>query len=163
MDDILTQALAAQRAAEEQARAAQERAKKIAQFIEAQKQANALAAELSFAPAQMPIGDAGASAPPPNQDAVKRGSRDIIRQKAAEYIQQNGPLPVQQVVAMLKRDGIDVTAKNQLASVSQTLSLDPRFVADRTSGWRLVGDHQEGESPAGTGLSGATKSITGLH
>lgn len=160
MNDILNKALAAQRDAEEQARAAQERAKKLAEFIEAQKQANALAAELNLAPASTVDGHAVTSAQ--SQDA-KRSSRDIIREKAVEYIQQRGPLPVQQIVALLKRDGIDMRAKNQLAAVSQTLSLDDRFKADRNNGWSLKSDQQKGESPAVTGLSGATQSLTGLH
>lgn len=162
MNDILNKALTAQRAAEEQARAAQERAKKLAEFIEAQKQADALAAELNLTPDS--VVDTSHFTPSSDQDVTaKRGSREIIREKAAEYIQQKGPLSVQQIVALLKRDGVDMRAKDPLAAVSQTLSLDGRFEPDRKRGWSLKSAQQKGESPAATGLSSATQSLTGLH
>lgn len=57
------------------------------------------------------------------------------------------------LLPLIEKRGIQFNAANKAGNLSVILSKDRRFVADRRYGWSL-----KGESPAVTGLSGATMS-----
>lgn len=73
---------------------------------------------------------------------------------AAQDILKDGvPRPTANLLALIEKRGVEFRAANKAGNLSVILSKDARFVADRRHGWSL-----KGESPAVTGLSGATMS-----
>lgn len=63
-----------------------------------------------------------------------------VRRLARELIESNGgrPVPTRDVIAAIKREGMEVRGQNELTSVSATLSRSLEFANVEKAGWVLA-------------------------
>lgn len=85
-----------------------------------------------------------------------QAAREAVTNAAVELLAGGKKVTPGQVFFHLNKLGIKLDVQRPIARISQILHQDDRFMHDRNSGWLL-----KGESPGGTGLSGATKSLAG--
>jgi hypothetical protein len=70
--------------------------------------------------------------------------KDRIIERVEKLLRQGKPHHTRELVAFLRSEGVELKGKDPVLQVSAVLSRDKRFKADRSIGWTLVVQKDEG-------------------
>lgn len=133
----------------EQKIANEERARKLAQYIDALEVADRLGAELDESNPVTVIVAKNDEVQVNAQEQKKLPRKTKIVELASDYLANTPAMHTREMLPKLEADGVVFATdkeKNKIIAISQALGGNDKFKTDRTNGWSLV-DRQKGERP----------------